>query len=57
VDGLDMNNRDLSINKYKEVERVKVEYEPTDVILARLEETERQILREMDELRSMLKEE
>ncbi len=52
-----MNNRDLSINKYKEVERVKVEYEPTDVILARLEETERQILREMDELRSMLKEE
>ena len=57
VDEIRQNDYDLSINKYKEVERVKVEYEPTATILDRLEETEQQIMRGMDELRNMLKEE
>ena len=30
------NDYDFSINKYKEVEKKKVEYEPSDVILARI---------------------
>ena len=51
-----MNNRDLSINKYKEVERVKVEYEPTTTILARLEDAEQQIEQGLNELKDLLKE-
>ncbi|MBR5695198.1 MAG: SAM-dependent DNA methyltransferase, partial [Paludibacteraceae bacterium] len=31
------NDYDLSINKYKEVEKVKVEYEKPEVVLGRIE--------------------
>ena len=48
------NNYDLSINKYKEIERVKVEYEPVKDILTRLEKTEGDYLKGYSELYKML---
>lgn len=37
------NDYDLSINKYKEVERVKVEYEKPEVVLGRIEALQKEI--------------
>ena len=45
---------DLSVNKYKEIEREVVEYEAPEVILSRLESAETQIKNAFDELRTML---
>lgn len=49
------NEYDLSINKYKEVEYVKVEYPPTSEIMANIRDIEKQIAVEMDELERLLK--
>jgi len=43
VEEIRANDYDLSINKYKEVERVKVEYEAPSVILDRMETMENEI--------------
>lgn len=51
------NGYDLSINKYKEVEYVPVEYPPTKDILAELRNLEKQIAIEMDALEKLLLEE
>ena len=56
VDEIRQNNYDLSINKYKEIEREKVEYEPVADILARLEKTEGEYLKGYSELYKMLEE-
>ena len=48
------NDYDLSINKYKEVEYVAVEYSPTSEIMANIREIEKQISQEMDELEMLL---
>jgi len=48
------NDYDLSINKYKEVEYVAVEYPPTSEIMANIREIEKQIGKEMDELEKLL---
>jgi type I restriction enzyme M protein len=48
------NDYDLSINKYKEVEYVAVEYPPTSEILAEIRSLEASIKTEMDELEKML---
>ena len=48
------NGYDLSINKYKKVEYIPVEYPPTDEILDELEELNRQIEAGLEELRGML---
>lgn len=56
VEEIRMNDYDLSINKYKEVEREKVEYEPVADILARLEKTESEYLKSYSELYKMLEE-
>ena len=45
---------DLSINKYKEVERQKVEYEAPDVILGRIEQLQGEITKAFDELKTMI---
>ena len=37
------NSYDLSINKYKEVERIKVEYDKPEVILSRIETLQEEI--------------
>lgn len=50
------NDYDLSINKYKEVEREKMEYEPIKDILARLQQTEGEYAKGFEELRGMLEE-
>ena len=50
------NDYELSINKYKEVEYVKVEYPPTSEIMANIREIEAEIGREMDELERLLNE-
>ena len=49
------NNYDLSINKYKKVEYVPVEYPPTEEIMAELRELEKKIQIEMDTLEELLK--
>ena len=56
VEDIRQNDYDLSINKYKEVEREKVEYEPVKDILARLAETEKEYAKGFEELGSMLAE-
>lgn len=48
------NDYDLSINKYKEVEYVPVEYPPTSEILAELKEIEAEISKGLTELEEML---
>ena len=50
------NDYDLSINKYKKVEYVPVEYEPTDVILDKIDAIEKEIQVELAELRKLLEE-
>ena len=45
---------DTLINKYKEIEREKVEYEPVKDILVRLEENEGEFLKGYRELCKML---
>ncbi|SCY41790.1 type I restriction enzyme M protein [Lachnospiraceae bacterium XPB1003] len=49
------NDYDLSINKYKKVEYVAVEYPPTSEIMANIREIEKQISKEMEELDKLLK--
>lgn len=48
------NAYDLSINKYKEIVYEKVEYDPTGVIMARIENLEKEIHVEMQELKKLL---
>ena len=48
------NVYDLSINKYKQVEYVAVEYPPTSEIMASIRELEIEICKEMDELERLL---
>ncbi len=43
VDEIRANDYDLSINKYKEVEKVKVEYEEPDVVLDRIQKLSKQV--------------
>ena len=49
------NDYDLSINKYKEVEYIPVEYPPTEEMLADLREIEKEIGEEMDALEKLLR--
>ena len=51
------NGYDLSINKYKKVEYVPVEYPPTEQIMAELHELEMEITKGLAELEEMLKDE
>lgn len=49
------NDYDLSINKYKEVIYEKVEYPPTSEILADIEELNKEIDKDLEELKALLK--
>ena len=55
ADEIRQNDYDLSINKYKEVERERVEYEPVTDIMARLEQTEQEYQKGFVELSLILK--
>ena len=48
------NDYDLSINKYKEVEYVPVEYPPTEEILAEINKIESEVQKELKELKKLL---
>lgn len=48
------NGYDLSINKYKEIEYVPIEYPPTEDILAEIDSIEEKIAAEMAELKKLL---
>ena len=48
------NNYDLSINKYKEIEYIAVEYPPTSEIMANIHEMELEIGKELEELEKLL---
>lgn len=48
------NEYDLSINKYKKVEYVPVEYPPTEEIMKEIMELDARITREIQELKAML---
>lgn len=56
VEDIRANDYDLSINKYKEIKREKIEYEPVSKILARLEKTESDYIKSYSELYKMLEE-
>lgn len=51
VDEIKANDYDLSINKYKEVEKVKVEYEKPDVVMSRIEALQAEITAAIKEFR------
>ncbi|MDO5343206.1 MAG: N-6 DNA methylase, partial [Bacteroidia bacterium] len=53
-DEIAANDYDLSINKYKEVEYVAVEYPPTEEIMANIREIELEIGKELEELERLL---
>lgn len=48
------NDYDLSINKYKKIEYVAVEYPPTSEIIDKILELDAQIAKELEELQAML---
>lgn len=48
------NNYDLSINKYKEIEYEKIEYPPTEEILADIEKLNQEIVDNLAELKKLL---
>ena len=48
------NDYDLSINKYKEVEYIPVEYPPTSEIITEIEDLNVQIAKETEELKKLL---
>lgn len=49
------NDYDLSINKYKEVERVKVVYDDPEVVLSRLDNLHSQVAEAMEEYKTIVK--
>ena len=51
------NGYDLSINRYKEIEYEKVEYDKPEVIMARLDQLAVDLKAKMEELREMLRDE
>lgn len=48
------NDYDLSINKYKEVDYIPVEYPPTEEILNNILELDKQVAKELKELKELL---
>ena len=54
ADEIRANDYDLSINKYKQTEYVAVEYPPTSEIMAKIDELESEIQKELAELKKMI---
>lgn len=55
VEEIRSNGYDLSINKYKEVERIKVECEKPEVVLEKIEKLQEEITKAIKEFRNMLR--
>ena len=56
VDEIKKNDYDLSINKYKEVEKVKVEYEQPEVVLGRIDALQTEIAEAIEAFKKMISE-
>ncbi len=56
VEEIRANNFDLSISRYKEIEYEQVEYDPPEQIISEIEGIEREILKNLEELKEMLNE-
>ena len=54
VDEIVSNDYDLSINKYKEIVYEAVQYEPTEVIIGKIDALESEIQGELAELKKLL---
>ena len=54
ADDIRQNGYDLSINKYKEIEREKVVYDSVETLLARLDKSETEYVKGYRQLVSML---
>jgi type I restriction enzyme M protein len=54
VDEIKANDYDLSINKYKEVEKIKVEYEKPEVVLGRIEVLQSEITAAFESLKKSI---
>ncbi len=54
ADEIKKNDYDLSINKYKEIEYIPVEYPPAEEIIAEIKSVEKDISTELEELEKML---
>ena len=54
VDEIKANDYDLSINKYKEVEKIKVEYEKPEVVLGRIEVLQAEITAAFESLKKSI---
>jgi type I restriction enzyme M protein len=48
------NKYDLSISRYKEIDHKEIEYEKPDVIMAKVLELEKEISKDIDQIRTML---
>lgn len=57
VEEIRENEYDLSINKYKEVERIKVEYEAPDVIMSRVLNRQESITEKLNHINSIMTDE
>ncbi|MFC5559590.1 N-6 DNA methylase [Ureibacillus thermophilus] len=55
VEEIRENDYDLSINKYKEMEYAKVEYEAPEKILEKIQDYENEIIQGINELKALLK--
>ncbi len=49
------NKYDLSISRYKEIEHTEIEYEKPDVIMDKVLELEKEIVRDIEEIKAMMK--
>ncbi len=51
VEEIRQNDYDLSINKYKKIEREKIEYEKPEIIISRIKTLEQEIVKAIEELK------
>lgn len=51
VEEIRQNDYDLSINKYKEIEREKIEYEKPEIIISRIKTLEQEIVKAIEKLK------
>jgi type I restriction enzyme M protein len=54
IEKIKENDYDLSINKYKETKQEEIHYEPPKEIMKKIEDNEKQILKEIEELKRMI---
>ncbi len=56
VEDIRANKYDLSISRYKQIEHTEIEYEKPDVLMNKVLELEKEIAKDIEEIRGMVKE-